>query len=140
MYSSLLYLIGSSIAFAKVSGYGNNQPHPQYMQLSLASDLSATASHEGLLLFFYSALCSQNLDTHSQFWCHSLPSCQQVSLSNILVQRLFCCLILLLMAQSLYLFSPFGQRRAGTGSCTCCTQWWHLSCEFFFFTNFSFIT
>ena len=143
MYSSLLYLIGSSIAFAKVSGYGNNQPHPQYVQLSLASDLNATASAEGLLLFFDSALCSQNLDTHSQFWCHSLSSCQQVSLSlsNILVQRLFCCLLLLLMAQLLYLFSPFGQRRAGTESCTCCTQWRHLSCEsFFFFTNFSFIS
>ena len=138
MYISLLYLIGSSIVFAKVSGYGNNKPHPQqHVQLHWASKLSTTASAsaEDLLLFFYSALCSQNLDTHSQFWCHSLPSCQQVSLSlsNILVQILFCCLLLLLMAQLLYLFSPFGQRRAGTESCTCCTQWRHLSCESFFF-------
>uniref|UniRef100_A0A7N2LEA9 KHG/KDPG aldolase n=1 Tax=Quercus lobata TaxID=97700 RepID=A0A7N2LEA9_QUELO len=60
-----------------VSGYGNNKPHPQqHVRLHLASKLSATAtasaSAEGLLLFFYSALCSQNLDTHSQFWCHKL--------------------------------------------------------------------
>ena len=59
------------VVFAKMSGYGSNKPHPQ---LHLASKLNTTASAEGLLLFFYSALCSQNLDTRSQFWCHSLPS------------------------------------------------------------------
>ena len=121
---------------AEVSGYSNNKPHPQHVQLHLASELSATiptsASAEGLLLFFYSALCSQNLDTHSQFGCHSLPSGRQVSLSSTLSRDSIVVLYSYLWLSYCICFLLSDSAELALKAAGAALRW-HLSCVSFFF-------